>query len=119
MPRREWPRQGPAIFGTDQIPQLARTFELAKRHKGPRRSFGRQLHSEVTEVLDPIEKNKGPEPLLLPDQLTAVRFSPKNRGGTVCLRPHRDDAGGVVPSPQPFILDRPPAHLPRLPHFRV
>ena len=90
---------------TDQKPKRPGAVELAEGD--PRRgSVGPEVGSEMLEVVEAIEEEPGAEAFGVADQVAGGADSSPDDGAAVRLGPDRDDAGGGVPAPEPFILDQ-------------
>ena len=90
---------------TDQKPKRPGAVELAEGD--PRRGSVRpEVGSEMLEVVEPIEEEPGAEAFGVADQVAGGADPSPDDGAAVRLGPDRDDTGGGVPAPEPFILDQ-------------
>ena len=78
--------------------------ELAIADERTRRPVGHELGSEMPQVVQPVEQQPRPVAYVVPTQLPGLRHPLPHRRTTIMLRPHRHDAGHVIPAPQPFVL---------------
>ena len=69
-------------------------------------SVAAELGSKMQEVVEPVEQQPRPEPLLFAHQHAALRNPAPDYRASVTFRPHRYDSRRRIPTPQPFIAAR-------------
>jgi hypothetical protein len=107
----------PRVVGVDQITQCARPGELFVSN-APRRSplsSRSKPRAQVREIIERGEDEPRPKMCHFPHEFARFRQPPPDEGAPIGLGPHGDDAGRIVPTPEPLLFSRdhgvsPPAY---------
>ena len=90
--------------GAHEEPQRSRAVQLAEGDAGPALAFGGEVASEVDQIVEAVEQDPGTKAVVLSHERAGRGHAAPRHRASVRLGPHRDNAGRVVPAPEPFVF---------------
>ena len=107
----------PPIIASHEEAQRAGALELPIRDRARRVRLAlvAQARSEVAQVRERGEQQPWPKARFLAHELASDGIAPPHERAAIRLGPHRDDAGRIIPAPQPFVCG---AHAPQVSRWR-